>query len=117
MEKATFSRARRITVDEALRGIPGPEGERFATAFLHGSLEVELYAPSGSDPQSPHLRDEVYVVVSGSGIYLSDAGRQPFGRGDLLFAPAGVVHRFEEFTHDLIVWVLFYGPVGGEKAT
>ena len=34
--------------------------------------------------------------------------------GDLLFVPAGVVHRFEEFTDDLAVWVIFYGPEGGE---
>jgi hypothetical protein len=25
------------------------------------------------------------------------------------------VHRFEEFSDDLIVWVIFYGPEGGEK--
>jgi hypothetical protein len=25
-----------------------------------------------------------------------------------------VVHRFENFSNDLVVWVLFYGPVGGE---
>ena len=39
-----------------------------------------------------------------------------FGPGDLLFVPAGVVHRFEEFTDDLAVWVVFYGPEGGEAS-
>lgn len=34
--------------------------------------------------------------------------------GDLLFVPAGVVHRFEEFTDDFATWVMFYGPEGGE---
>jgi hypothetical protein len=24
------------------------------------------------------------------------------------------VHRFEDFTDDLAVWVIFYGPEGGE---
>jgi hypothetical protein len=24
------------------------------------------------------------------------------------------VHRFEEFSDDLVVWVVFYGPEGGE---
>jgi hypothetical protein len=28
--------------------------------------------------------------------------------------PAGVVHRFEDFSDDLAVWVVFYGPEGGE---
>jgi mannose-6-phosphate isomerase-like protein (cupin superfamily) len=37
-----------------------------------------------------------------------------FGPGDFLFAPAGSVHRFEYFSRDLTVWVIFYGPDGGE---
>ncbi|MGH7680594.1 MAG: cupin domain-containing protein [Candidatus Eiseniibacteriota bacterium] len=111
-----FDTRRRITKNDALGSLPGPEGERFRTLFRHGSLEVEVYAPVGNDPQTPHTRDEVYVVISGSGIYVSDRGRQPFGPGDFLFAPAGVTHRFEQFTPDLAVWVLFYGPEGGENA-
>jgi mannose-6-phosphate isomerase-like protein (cupin superfamily) len=109
-----FDSARRVTVAEVLKKIPGRDGQRFAPAFQHGSLDVEVYAPRGTDPQTPHKRDEVYIVVSGKGTYVSDAGRQPIGPGDFLFAPAGVVHRFEEFTDDLVVWVLFYGPDGGE---
>jgi hypothetical protein len=31
-----------------------------------------------------------------------------------LFAAAAVQHRFENFTADLVVWVIFYGPEGGE---
>jgi len=26
------------------------------------------------------------------------------------------VHRFEDFTEDLLTWVVFYGPEGGERA-
>ena len=36
------------------------------------------------------------------------------GPGDLLFVPARVPHRFDNFTDDLVVWVIFYGPEGGE---
>ena len=32
-----------------------------------------------------------------------------------LFAAAGATHRFENFSDDLTVWVLFYGPEGGES--
>lgn len=110
-----FDAARRLPFAEALGGVPGPAGERFREVFRHGSLQVEVYAPRGTDPQTPHTRDEVYVVIRGRGQYVSDGGRQPFGPGDLLFAPAGVEHRFEDFTEDLAVWVLFYGPEGGEK--
>ena len=104
----------RLTVAEALQQVPGPQGERFAQVFAHGTLVVEVYAPRGADPQTPHARDEVYIVASGSGEFVSGTNRQPFGPQDFLFAAAGVEHRFENFTDDLVLWVLFYGPEGGE---
>jgi mannose-6-phosphate isomerase-like protein (cupin superfamily) len=105
----------RFTVAQGFARLPGPQGERFTPLFRHGSLEIELYAPRGNDPQTPHTRDEVYVVVSGSGRFVNGPTRERFGAGDLLFVPAGVEHRFEEFTDDLVVWVMFYGPPGGEE--
>ena len=36
--------------------------------------------------------------------------------GEALFVPAGVEHRFEDFTPDFATWVFFYGPEGGEAA-
>lgn len=109
-----MKRGRRIAASEALEKIPVQGGLRFAKLFEHGTLEVEFYAPRDHDPQQPHARDEVYVVVSGSGQFCCDGAREPFGPGDFLFVPAGVEHRFEDFTQDLAVWVLFYGPEGGE---
>ncbi len=105
---------RRATVAEAMGRLPGPGGERFAEVLGHGSMEVEIYAPRGTDPQTPHTRDELYVVVSGSGTFVNGPERHPFGPGDVLFVPASVEHRFEDFTDDLAVWVVFYGPEGGE---
>jgi mannose-6-phosphate isomerase-like protein (cupin superfamily) len=112
-----FTDQRKATVAEALARLPGPQGERFVTVFEHGSLLVEVYAPRGADPQKPHTRDEVYVVVEGSGEFLVGESRQGFGPGDLLFAAAGETHRFENFSDDLVVWVIFYGPEGGEATT
>jgi mannose-6-phosphate isomerase-like protein (cupin superfamily) len=105
---------RKVTVAEALARLPGPGGERFASVLEHGSLVVEIYAPRGVDPQGPHTRDELYVVVEGRGEFVNGDERQGFGPGDVLFVPAGVGHRFENFTDDLVVWVVFYGPEGGE---
>lgn len=104
----------RITVEDALARLPGAAGERFVSVLEHGSLLVEIYAPRDSDPQQPHTRDEVYVIVEGSGTFLNGQARQSFKRGDLLFVPAGIEHRFESFTNDLTTWVIFYGPEGGE---
>ena len=105
-----------VTLAEALSRVPGPGGKRFAVVLDHGTLSVEIYAPRGADPQIPHTRDELYVVMSGSGQFVNGDERHRFGPGDVLFVPAGVPHRFEEFSEDLAVWVIFYGPEGGEKA-
>lgn len=102
------------TLDAALAQLPPPGGNRFAPVFEHGSLLVEIYAPRGRDPQQRHTRDEVYVVATGSGEYVCGDARQKFRAGDVLFAAAGVEHRFENFTDDFAVWVIFYGPEGGE---
>jgi mannose-6-phosphate isomerase-like protein (cupin superfamily) len=106
-----------LTIREALEQLPNAEGKRFETVFKHGTLLVEIYAPRDNDPQQPHTRDEVYFVATGSGEYICGETRMTFGPTDLLFAAAGSTHRFENFTDDLAVWVLFYGPEGGESAT
>jgi mannose-6-phosphate isomerase-like protein (cupin superfamily) len=96
--------------------LPGPNGERSMLVFEHGTLTVKVYAPRGIDPQTPHTRDEAYVVVSGRGEFVHGDQRVPFAPNDFLFAPAGLPHRFESFTDDLVVWVIFYGPDGGEQS-
>jgi mannose-6-phosphate isomerase-like protein (cupin superfamily) len=105
---------RRLIVTDTLSQVPTADGKRFATIFEHGTLQVEIYAPRGSDPQQPHTRDEVYFVAAGSGAFVCGETRTLFKPTDILFAAAGAAHRFENFSDDLTVWVLFYGPEGGE---
>ena len=95
--------------------LPLPEGRRSAEALRYGSLEVRYYAPRETDPQTPHDRDEVYIVASGRGFFVRGAERVAFEPGDMLFVPAQVEHRFEDFSPDFATWVLFYGPAGGER--
>lgn len=99
----------------ALAKVPKNEERKFATVFEHGTLEVEMYTPKKIDRQQPHSRDEVYVVARGKGEFVEGDVRVKCAAGDFLFAPAGVEHRFENFSKDFATWVLFYGPQGGEK--
>lgn len=91
-------------------------GKEFIELFRHGSLTVEIYRPEGVDRQTPHTRDEVYVVISGTGWFRNGEARERFVAGQVLFVPAGVAHRFEEFSADFATWVFFYGQEGGERA-
>ncbi|HMJ24186.1 MAG TPA: cupin domain-containing protein [Pyrinomonadaceae bacterium] len=110
----TTNSCQKITLDEALGRLPGPQGEQSVSLFEHGSLVIKLYTPSGEDPQTPHSRDEVYVIARGSGDFVCSGAHQTFSPRDVLFAAAGVEHRFENFSEDFAVWVFFYGPEGGE---
>ena len=113
----------KTTIADLKARIPGPKteqwptGEPFATAFRHGSMSVELFAPAGADLQTPHSQDELYFVHSGSGEFVLAGERHGFSPGTCFFVPAGVEHRFEEFSQDFSAWVVFWGPPGGEAAT
>jgi mannose-6-phosphate isomerase-like protein (cupin superfamily) len=99
---------------EILAGLP-QVGERYAVALRHGTMRLGLYAPVGHDTQTPHTQDELYLVIRGRGEFVCAGKRVAFETGDVLFAPAGVEHRFENFSADFATWVVFYGPEGGEK--
>jgi mannose-6-phosphate isomerase-like protein (cupin superfamily) len=107
-------RGRRIGVEQAVRHL-APGRPPFAKMFEHGTLSVEIFSPKGSDDQQPHSRDEIYVVVHGHGEFVHGETREQFKSGDFIFIPAGLTHRFENFDDDLVVWVMFYGPEGGER--
>ena len=90
-------------------------GKLFLELFSHGSLSVEIYKPRLVDEQKPHERDEIYVVISGSGLFQNGDELAPFKAGDFLFVKAGIEHRFKDFSEDFATWVFFYGPAGGEE--
>lgn len=94
-----------------------PGGERFVQAFSHGSMSVELYAPRGVDPQTPHAQDELYFVQGGSATFTLNGVAGPCAAGDALFVPAGAEHRFTDISDDFSTWVVFWGPEGGERAS
>jgi mannose-6-phosphate isomerase-like protein (cupin superfamily) len=103
-----------IRFDDAAQRIPGPAGERAALALRRGSLDVTLSIPHPPNVQTPHAQDELYVVVRGRGVLVHGDRRDPFEAGDVLFVAAGVVHHYEDFSADLALWRVFYGPPGGE---
>ena len=101
-----------ISIAEAMEQLD--ENNRFATVMKHGSMSVEIYQPLERDLQSPHTQDELYVVISGTGDFYNNGITKSFQAGDVLFVPAGIEHRFENFSDDFKTWVIFYGKEGGE---
>jgi mannose-6-phosphate isomerase-like protein (cupin superfamily) len=112
----TSDRSSVIRFADARTRIPGPAGEHAVRLLQRGSLDARLALAPRVPPTevTPHAQDEVYVIVRGSGVLFHDGKRDRFESGDLLFIAAGTEHRFEDYSSDLAVWVIFYGPQGGE---
>ncbi len=101
------------------KAAPIPQGARSALLMRHGTMTLRYYAPKNHDPQTPHEQDEIYIVAAGHGTFALGSAedsleRRRFGPGDAIFAPAGWIHRFEDFSQDFATWVVFWGPKGGE---
>ena len=103
-----------ISLEAALAAVAAKTDARSVELFRHGTLTVEMYAPRGHDPQTPHAQDEIYVIAKGHGQFFDGEKLIRVSTGDLLFAAAGQPHRFENFSDDFATWVMFYGPDGGE---
>jgi mannose-6-phosphate isomerase-like protein (cupin superfamily) len=91
-------------------------GRLFLEIFKHGTLSAGIYKPEERDYQQPHDKDEVYIIISGTGDFYFAGKTCRFQAGDFLFVPAGAEHRFENFSPGFSTWVIFYGPIGGEAA-
>ncbi len=105
----------RYTVERALRSVAESDDREYGVLLEHVSMQLGCYKPHRIDNQHAHDRDEIYVIQSGCGVFLLDGKRQMFEPGEALFVPAGIEHRFEDFSDDFSAWVIFYGPAGGEK--
>lgn len=121
----------RVTSNEGRNAAIEP-GCLSAKLMQHGSMELRWYTPQGVDLQVPHDRDELYIIVSGHGVFMRAEEALPFNDdgmmtvhgyervtvepGDALFVPAGTEHRFEAMSLDFGAWMIFYGPEGGEGA-
>lgn len=93
---------------------PPPARRLSVPVFDHGTLEVRLYEPRGEDQQTPHTRDELYVVAAGSAEFCDADGARDAGIGTCIFVAANCAHHFRNMSADFAVWVMFYGPEGGE---
>ena len=103
-----------IPLAEAQKRIPGPPDAHFVNVMQRGTVRALLSLPVSPNRQTPHAQDEVYVIVRGRGVLFHDGRRDPFEAGDFIFVAAGIEHWFEDFAEDFAVWVVFYGPPGGE---
>ena len=80
-------------------------------------LSVGLYElpADGTDPQSPHTEDEVYLLIAGGSLFTAGEETREVRAGDVLYVAAGVPRRFHDISEDLRVVVVFAPPEGTNR--
>jgi mannose-6-phosphate isomerase-like protein (cupin superfamily) len=102
----------KLTAAETLRRLAEAKTD-FLRLVDRAGFDVSLYKPDKVDPQTPHARDELYVIASGAGLFHCGGATESFATGDVFFVGAGEDHRFENFSSDFSAWVIFFGPKPG----
>lgn len=103
-----------VSIAEAIQQLAREKDQQFTVLMQHGTMSIEYFAPETIDTQTPHQQDEIYVIASGQSEFYRDGIIIQCNKGDVLFVPAGMEHRFMNFSNDFATWVVFYGPAGGE---
>jgi mannose-6-phosphate isomerase-like protein (cupin superfamily) len=93
-------------------------GQAYLPFLEETSMSMGIYSLSEGtrDGQSPHRRDEVYIVLSGEAIIEVDGEDRAVQEGSIIFVAAEVRHRFHTITKDLSVLVFFSsGPTASDN--
>lgn len=105
-----------IEVREVQRRLAAGDG---GYEIVHHSpgLEIGVYALVAPlpDTQTPHDRDEVYVVLDGRGTLQVEGEELDLTEGQAAFVPAGADHRFVGY-EGLTVLVIFAGDRAATQA-
>jgi mannose-6-phosphate isomerase-like protein (cupin superfamily) len=98
----------KLNLREALGRLAETESD-YVRLIEQQKFDLGLYQPIVIDPQTPHARDELYIVAAGTGRFVCADETRSFGPGDVFFVAAGTEHRFVDFSSDFATWVIFFG--------
>lgn len=96
-------------------GGPNHWAERLRVADL--SVGTYSIPAGGVDDQTPHLEDEIYMVVRGRARLDTATGTADVGPGSVVYVPAGERHTFTQITEDLALLVIFAPAEGSRQGT
>lgn len=104
----------KFTPEEFAARLPLPADEKwkngvwFINAFTKNDFELEFFAPKAKDHQSPHEKDEIYFVISGTAILMKNGEPIDCKTGDALYVEARAPHHFEKMSDDFATWAIFW---------
>lgn len=111
----TVGAARGQAFDAGTVGTDPSSPAAFSSVLDIPSMQVGVYhlQAGATDPQDSHTRDEVYVVLDGSGVLHTSDLDSPVSAGSIAFVRAGVPHQFMRVESRLTLVVVFAKAAGG----
>jgi mannose-6-phosphate isomerase-like protein (cupin superfamily) len=83
------------------------EGTDYVEVLSEDSLSVELARYPNPEPKTPHKTDEIYFVISGSGMAHVGTERYAVAEGDVVYVKQGVEHDFFDIDDQITALVVF----------
>ena|SRR6267378_1008503 len=103
-----------VSLADALSKGPPPPGSLAVPVFSHGPLWLSFSLRLGKTRRSRIHKTRCTLSPVGQVYFFDGAQRHAVEAGSFLFVPAGQSHRFEDFSSDFVIWVVFYGREGGK---
>jgi mannose-1-phosphate guanylyltransferase len=85
------------------------EDTSYVEVLSEESMRVELAHYPNPEPKTPHKEDELYVILSGSGMV--HVGGETYGveEGDVVYVEQGVEHDFFDIDDEITALIVFAG--------
>jgi len=84
------------------------QGEKsYVEVLSEKSMRVELARYPNPEPKTPHREDELYVILSGSGMVHVGTETYDVSEGDVVYVEQGVEHDFSEIEDEITALIVF----------
>lgn len=83
------------------------EDRSYREVLSKDSMGVELAHYPNPEPKNPHSEDELYYIISGSGMARVGEETYAIGEGDVVFVEQGVEHDFLDIEDEITALTVF----------
>jgi mannose-6-phosphate isomerase-like protein (cupin superfamily) len=98
-----MSTSKIFDIDTFLSNFPKPR--YFIDVMNTSTMEVGIInlKKDQEDTQQPHVSDEIYYVISGSGTIEIDGIRNEVNPGKIIYIPKRIRHSFHAISNELVI--------------
>lgn len=98
-----MSKCKIFEIDTFLSNIP--KSQYFIDIINTSTMEVGIInlKKEQEDTQQPHISDEIYYVISGSGTIEMDGIKKEVNPGKIIYIPKKIRHSFHANSNELVV--------------